>query len=295
MPWYIYSILASSLFVGMILCTRYLGNKGFFSKQILVFLLGFVFLGFFLLNLGSFNDIIESEHFGTFLFVMIIAGISSVIGNWTSFTSIIKSPNPGFSGAIKNVNILLITIFSVLILGSPLSFIKLVGVLLVIIGVAVVIIEKNNVSYKKADKFFSRWEVLSLIAAFGFTIAILAIKKASQLGFSSLQINFFLFGFNFLAFVFLTREEIKSYFQDKIKLKKFLPIVFLAATFSFLANLFNVKGVSIAPNPGYHQAIQGTQILITTLISVPLFGIKFNKRKLLGVVIVLLGTIILVI
>ena len=295
MPWYIYSILASLSFVGMVLCTRYLGNKDFSSKQILLFLSGFAFFEFLAINTGTLNSIWESEHFSAFIVIMTIASIFAVIGNWADFTAVIKAPNPGFVGAIKNSNVLLIVFFSVFIFGSSLSLTKLLGVLFVIGGIIAVVIEKKNISIKQAEKLFLRWDVLAVMGALSFTIFVLGIKKASQIGFSSPQINLFLFGFNFLAFTILNRKEIKDYFRDTVKLKNFLPIAFLAATFSFVANIFNIKGIAIAPNPGYHESIKNTQILFTTLLSVPLLGASLSKQKLLGVIVVLVGIIILVI
>ncbi len=277
------------------MCTRHLGNKGFSSKQILLFLLGFVLLGFIILNFGTLNTILEADNLRNFLLIMAVAGIFSALGNWVNFTAVIKAPNPGFAGTIKSTNILFITIFSVLIFGSSWSSIKLLGVVLVIAGITALVIDKNHASGVETDKAFLKWDVLAFIGALSVTIAILGVKGASQIGFSQSEINLFMFAVNFLAFSFLTRKEVGSYFQDKIKLKSFLPIVFLAAVFSFLGNILNVKGVAIAPNPGYHMAIQNTQILITTLISVPLFGIKFDKWKILGVVIVLFGIIVLVV
>ena len=295
MPWYLYSISASLLFVGMVLCTRYLGNKGFSAKQILLFLLGFAFLELLIINSGTFTNIWQSEQFLFFLVIMMFAGIFTVIGNWADFTAVIKAPNPGFVGTIKNSNVLLITFASVLIFGSSFSLIKLLGVLIVIGGIAALVIEKKNISVQRTEKLFLRWDILAVIGALSFAVMVLGIKKASQIGFSSLQINLFLYGFNFLAFAFLCRKEVKNYFQDKIRLKSFLPIVFLAATFSAVANIFSIKGIAMAPNPGYHESIKNTQILFTTLLSVPLLGASLNKRKLLGVVLVLAGIIIIVI
>jgi uncharacterized membrane protein len=295
MPWYIYSILASLSFAGMVLCTRYLGNKGFSSRQILLFLLGFAFFGFLAINSGTLNSIWESESLWSFIGIMTIASIFAVVGNWTDFTAIIKAPNPGFVVAITNSNVLLIVFFSVLIFGSSLSSVKLLGVLLIIGGISALVIEKKNTFTKQTEKSFLRWDVLAAIGALSSAIMVLGLKKASQIGFSSPQINLFLFGFNFLAFAILNRKEVKNYFRDTVKLKSFLPVVFLAATFSFIANIFNIKGMAIAPNLGYHESIKNTQILFTTLLSVPLVGASLSKQKLLGVVMVLVGTIILVI
>ncbi len=74
-----------------------------------------------------------------------------------------------------------------------------------------------------------------------------------------------------------------------------MPVIFLAAAFSFMGNIFNIKGIAIAPNPGYHESIKNTQMLFTTLLSVPLLAATLDKQKLLGIITVLVGVIILVV
>ena len=296
MSWYLYSILTAFSFTGMVLCTRYLGNKGFSSKQILLFLFLFAFLGFLVINIGTINTIWDSEFFLDFIIIMTIVSIFAVIGNWADFTAVIKAPNPGFAGTIKSSNVFLISVIAFLIFGSSFSLIKLMGMFFIIGGIAALIIEKKDIfSIQRTERRFLRWDVLAIIGALSFTVAVLGIKKVSQIGFSPQEIALFVFGFNFLAFAILSRKDMKNYLQDRPKLKSFLPIVFLAATFSFIANILGIKGIAISPNPGYHESIKNTQILFVTLLSVPLLGADLNKQKLLGVVAVLIGIIILVI
>lgn len=295
MSWYVYSILASLSFAGMVLCTRYLGNKGFSSKQILLFLFGFAFFGFLIINKGLFITVWESEYFLAFIIIATATSIFAVIGNWANFTATIKAPNPGFVGAIKNSNVLLIVFLSTLIFKSSLSLLKLLGAVFIIVGIVMLIMDKNNITAKQTEKSFLRWDILAIIGALSFAIMVLGVKKMSQMGFSSPQINLFIFGFNFLAFLILSRKDLKNYFQNKIKLKEFLPVVFGAAIFSFVANIFNIKGIAIAPNPGYHESIKDTQVLFTTLLSAPLLGASLNRQNLFGVVIISIGVIILII
>jgi len=295
MPWYIYSILSSLFFAGMILCARYLGNKGFSSKQILLFLFALAFLGFFVLNYKSLDNIASSEKFLLFLIIMLVAGVASVVGNLANFTAIIKSPNPEFVEAIKNSNILLISFLSISLFGSPLASFKILGQILIIIGVYLLISGQNNTVKQNTVNQSSKWYVLAITGAVGFTIMVLGVKEAIRIGFLPIQINLFIFGFNLLAFTMLTAKEIKGYLISNNQLRAFLPIAFLMTVFSFLGNILNVKGISLAPNPGYHESIKNTQALLVTLLSVPFFGVTIDNIKLLGVLITLTGSIILLI
>lgn len=298
MSWYIYSIATALCFTGMVLCTRYLGNKGFSAKQILTFLLGFALLGFLLLNVGTIPAMLHSENFPAFLVIIIISAIFGVIGNLSDFTAVIKSPNPGFAGAIKSSNVLLTTLLSVLLFNSSLTWLKFLGAVIVIIGVILLVVDRKKViNPTKAvatNKGFFNWKVLAIIAAVTFSFMILGQKQAIRLGFSSPEINLFIFGFNFAAFVVSSRRELKGWFTDKIRIKTLIVFAFFAGVFSLLANYFSVIGVGLAPNPGYNESIKYTQNLFITLLAIPLLHASFNKQKLAGVIVILAGAIMVV-
>ena len=107
--------------------------------------------------------------------------------------------------------------------------------------------------------------------------------------------TFYFIIINLVFFAVLNRKEMKGYFADKVGLKRFVPVVFLTAVFAVAANLFNVKGLESTPNPGYHEAIRNTNILLVTLVSAPLFSSRIDGFKLAGVVTILLGIILLVV
>lgn len=63
-----------------------------------------------------------------------------------------------------------------------------------------------------------------------------------------------------------------------------LPWVLIvgAAIASFLGNLCFLKAMNHAPNPGYPCAIEGSKVVIVTLISIWLFAAHFSYLKGLG-------------
>lgn len=94
----------------MMLIIKRIRDVGFSSMQVNLFLFGFVFLGFFGLNIGSINEITKSPNFGLFLGFMVIASVAAIFANLADFKAVGIAPNPGYAQAIKNTNILLITI-----------------------------------------------------------------------------------------------------------------------------------------------------------------------------------------
>jgi uncharacterized membrane protein len=55
-----------------------------------------------------------------------------------------------------------------------------------------------------------------------------------------------------------------------------------AALASFLGNLCFFKAMQVAPNPGYPGAIEGSKMLLVTVLSVWLFSAHFSLLKGLG-------------
>jgi len=104
-----------------------------------------------------------------------------------------------------------------------------------------------------------------------------------------------IYSINFIFFFVICRKELRSYFEDKIRLKFFLPVVFICAFFAFTVNLLNIKAISLAPNPGYHEAIRNTNVLFITLLAIPLFSASINKQKMIGIVSTVAGIVVLVI
>jgi drug/metabolite transporter (DMT)-like permease len=190
-----------------------------------------------------------------------------------------------------------VTLLSVVLFQSQFHLLKLGGVFLILAGIIALVIQRKPSSQEErtrppAQKNY--WVSLSFIALAGYTLTVLGMKKATLLGFSPPEICLCIYIVNFLFFTFLCRKDIRGYFQEKTRLRFFLPVVFACAFFAFAVNLLNVKGIELAPNPGYHEAIRNTNVLFLTFLAIPLFSASMDKQKILGVVSTVVGMLILV-
>lgn len=297
MPWFGYSILSAALFVGLYIGVRWLTERGFAPKQILLFMIAFALLGFLAATIPSLGRVLGSEKFMNFLAAGIFAGIFSSIGHWADFEAIKRAPNPGFSTSIRNSSILPITLISVVLFQSQFHLLKLGGVFLILAGIIALVIQRKPSSHEEGIRPRAQarsWVPLSFIALAGYTLTVLGMKKATQLGFSPAEICLIIYLVNFLFFTFVCRKDMRSYFREKTKLRFFLPVVLSCAFFAFAVNLLNVKGIELAPNPGYHEAIRNTNVLFLTFLAVPLFHASMDKQKVLGVIGTVAGILILV-
>jgi len=297
MPWYGYSILSATLFVGLYLGIRWLTDRGFSPRQILLFMVGFALMGFLAATAPDFPRIFSSENLPGFLAAGVFAGISSSVGHWADFEALRRAPNPGFSTSIRNSSILPVTVLSVFLFGSQFHPGKLLGALLILAGVMALVIQRQpDPGGKRArhEGGGNYWIPLAFIALTGYTLTVLGMKKAVLLGFSPPEICLIIYLVNLIFFGFLCRRDFRGYFRDKARLRFFLPLALASAFFAFGVNLLNVKGIELAPNPGYHEAIRSTNVLFITFLAIPLFSASMDRQKILGVISTVVGTCLLV-
>jgi drug/metabolite transporter (DMT)-like permease len=260
-------------------------------------MVGFALLGFFGVTAPSLRDVVSSDRFLSFLAAATFAGIFSSIGHWVDFEAIKRAPNPGFATSIRNCSILPVTVFSVFLFDSSFHLLKLLGVVLILAGIIGLLIERKVFSGEKEirQSANNHWVPLAFTALACYTLAVFGMKKATLLGFAPPEICLCIYIVNLIFFSMICRKELRSYFQDKSKLRFFLPVVLACAVFALAVNLLNVKGISVAPNPGYHEAIRNTNVLFVTFLAIPLFSASIDKQKIVGVISIVVGIIVLVI
>ena len=87
-----------------------------------------------------------------------------------------------------------------------------------------------------------------------------------------------------------------SYFATKTDYTvslKILPLLVLAAAFSYFGNLFQIHSFQNAPNPGYVIGIGALNIVVVTVASYYLFGSEVTVQKLSGVALTMLGVVLI--
>ena len=292
MAWYFYSIIAMLSFSLMLLLIKRVRDLGFPSRKINFFLFGFTLCGFILINIPSFNRTINSPNFWNSLGLIFLTSIFAIFANLVHIKSIGIAPNPGYSQALKDTNILPVTMLSSLIFGSEFSLFKIFGAILILTGIFLLLRKELSLNSKEKKEKFP-WYIYSLGAALFFMIGALLLKKITLLGFSSKEINLFLFCFSWIGFLILNRRFLKRLTQHE-KFPQFLRLVFLASLFSFSGNFLGLQAIKLAPNPGYYEAIKSGSVLVVTILSTKFFSSDINPLRFLGTLIIITGIVILV-
>ena len=171
------------------------------------------------------------------------------------------------------------------------------GAGLILAGVVALVVEKKAAADARdtGRAVGKRWVVLALVAMASYTLMVFGIKEATLLGFSAPEICLAVYIVNVAFFAAVCRKTVRAFLRDKAKLRLFLPVTLVCALFAVAANLLNVKGLELAPNPGYHEAIRSTNLLFITLLAIPLFSASLDRQKMVGVAVIVAGMILLVV
>ncbi len=134
------------------------------------------------------------------------------------------------------------------------------------------------------------WQLYGVAAMVLLAAMLVVIKKISITGVSAgvLLLYVFLGGFLFnTAHLVATRQSFRIGPWA-------LAMVAGAALLSFLGNLFYIKAIALAPNPGYPTAIEGAKAVLVLLAACLLMGAEFSVVKAVGVALCVAGVALIV-
>lgn len=295
MPWYGYSL------VGMFFAAGYaLSQKWALNLKINIFkFLTYVFIGSFLcyafysfVILHGFNSLVGKLSSPTNLFLALSIAGFSFFGNIFYMRAVDKSPNPGYVEGVNITNALLVLIVSAIFLGAPITWQKAFGILVILIGIFLLTIEKDQTNPAAGN-----WKPLAFAAMISFGFMFVIAKAMTNAGFAPEQVLTILFFFAGIGFLITNRlKKVGLRLGDTPKIV-IIPIV-LAILASFMDNLMQYIGIKLVPNPGYSTAIFYSSTVLVLFLSALLFpkeaGGEFNLKRWLGVIITIGGVLLVI-
>ena len=135
--WQWYAMVAMACFAAMQLLFKHLTRTGMTSPAILVIVFTLASV-LYLLHVGILRTPLGLS--GTKIALLTIAAVLSYLGNLCSLRAIAAAPNPGYATAIVSVHALVITLVATVLFGVELSPLKGLGVLLCVLGIALLVI-----------------------------------------------------------------------------------------------------------------------------------------------------------
>ena len=133
------------------------------------------------------------------------------------------------------------------------------------------------------------WVISAVLALLAFAGLQLSFKRLAMGGMSAPSMLLLVFG---ITTVLLGMHvwAVRGSLAVQPRLYKF---VLLAAVLGYLGNLFMVRALAEAPNPGYAMGVIGAQAVFVTLGAIVLFGSEFSLVKGLGIMLTVAGAALL--
>lgn len=291
MPWYGFSLIAMFASGWYSISQKWALNLKIRRTNLLIYLFFGLFVGYTIYAVSfEFQSFIKQITSSNFLLWGLLAGIFSLIGNIFHTKAIKKSPNPGYVQAIIATNALLILILSALIFRSPITIAKLVGIIIVLVGLYTLVIEKRG-SVKHA------WKLPAFLAMISYGSMTLVVKQMIDLGISPAQVLVAICFYVLVGLVIIGRVEKVPIGLSGASRLVILPIC-LSIILALTNNLLNYIAIKIVPNPGYSQALFNSGMVLTLIFSRLVFpkeaGGEINLKKWLAVIIVLAGILFII-
>jgi uncharacterized membrane protein len=134
--WQGYAVVAMACFASMQLLFTQLTRRGIATPTMLLFVFAFG-ASFYLLHVLLTGTSVAVTTPAVLL--LVLAASFSYVGNLCAVRALAAAPNPGYAVAIVGLQAAVVTLTSVLLLGSTLSWIKGLGVFLCCAGVALLV------------------------------------------------------------------------------------------------------------------------------------------------------------
>lgn len=133
------------------------------------------------------------------------------------------------------------------------------------------------------------WILYAMSAMLLFAGMQLLFKQLLRMGLGSPLILVFIFGFGTLLYM----GHLAVVRAPMTVSARAFGLLVAASALSYGGNLYMVRAIGQAPNPGYAMAIVGAQALVVTLASIFLFGSAISWAKGLGVALSIAGLTLL--
>jgi hypothetical protein len=133
------------------------------------------------------------------------------------------------------------------------------------------------------------WFFSAVLALLAFAGMQLSFKRLAAGGLSTPTLLLLVFAIS-TVFLAIHAAASRTSLAVDSRLYKF---VLLAAVLSYVGNLFMVRAIAEAPNPGYAMGVIGAQAVVVTIGAIVLFGSEFSAVKGVGIALTVIGAALL--
>jgi uncharacterized membrane protein len=215
---------------------------------------------------------------------LILAGLSSWAGIYSYNRAIKVQVNLGYVEALAAVRVAITYVISFALFDASFEFVKLVGVIGIIIGVILV----AGRDEKTTDNSTLGWIFWALAAGFFFALLTIAVRLVTTSGVSvgaATSSVLAIAGILFLISCWVTRVSL----QPPTSWQLILWTIVLAT----VGNTALFYSYQVAPNLAYPVAISNTRIIILYIIGIIASSNKLSLAGSIGVLVTFVGVMLL--
>lgn len=133
-------------------------------------------------------------------------------------------------------------------------------------------------------KNYMNWIILSLLMFLSSVALYLAIRKSSLLKAPTQINNLAMFAIPLIIYSII---GIGTKLNYTISFLQGIIIFVVAVFFSYLGNVFSLKSIEYAPNPGYSLVLSKSYVVFTTLVAVFLFHGLLSIQKAIAIILII--------
>lgn len=136
------------------------------------------------------------------------------------------------------------------------------------------------------------WIIASLLMFFSSVALYLFVRKSNSLKTPQQLNNLSMFLIPVLVYLVLIIETPTSFALTPFQ---YLLIIVQGIFFSYLGNVFSLKGIEHSPNPGYSLIISKSYVVFTAIASVFIFSAPLTIKTILAILLIIIFSAVIII
>jgi uncharacterized membrane protein len=129
------------------------------------------------------------------------------------------------------------------------------------------------------------WIIASLLMFVSSVALYLCVRKSNALKTPQQLNNLAMFLIPVFVYILLTVRTPTTFI---LKPFEYLLILIQGIFFSYLGNVFSLKGIEYSPNPGYSLIISKSYVIFTAIASIFIFSAPLTMRSVIAIVVIVL-------
>ncbi|HBC72942.1 MAG: hypothetical protein UX91_C0006G0135 [Candidatus Amesbacteria bacterium GW2011_GWB1_47_19] len=125
------------------------------------------------------------------------------------------------------------------------------------------------------------WIIASILMFLSSVVLYLFVRKSNQLKTPQQLNNLAMFLIPVIVYLFISMN---TNVRFELKPLEYFIIIIQGIFFSYLGNVFSLKGIVYAPNPGYSLIISKSYVVFTAIASIFLFSAPLSTKSVIAII-----------